>query len=52
MLPCGTVTVTGLALNVALLIEVTTVRDDKYDVNQLMTDFEKPRFLNFKTSSS
>jgi hypothetical protein len=29
MLPCGTVTVTGLALDVALLIEVTTVRDDK-----------------------
>jgi hypothetical protein len=29
MLPCGTPTVTGLALDVELLIDVTTVRDDK-----------------------
>jgi hypothetical protein len=29
MLPCGTPTVTGLALNVELLIDVTTVRDGK-----------------------
>jgi phosphorylcholine metabolism protein LicD len=45
ILPCDTPTVTGCRSDVELLIDVSDVRDDKYDVNQLTT--ENPRFHNF-----
>ena len=47
ILPCGTPTVTGFGVEVELLMKVTAVRDDKYNVNQFRTEVENPRFLNF-----
>ena len=52
MLPCSTLTVTGFGSEDMLLIDVTAVRDDKYERNQLTTEVENPRFCNFKISSS
>ena len=55
MPPCGTPTVTGFGSEDMLLIDVTAVRDDKYERNhglKLTTEVENPRFCNFKISSS
>ena len=40
IVPCGTPAVTGFGVEVELLMEVTAVRDDKYDVNQFRTEVE------------
>ena len=48
--PSGTPTVAGFAVDVMLLIDVTTIREDKQNVNQFITGAENPMFFNLATS--